>query len=273
MKEIVFLNGRFIPAAQARVSVAAPGFLYGWGLFESMRAVAGKIVYLDTHLERLKASSGALKISLAYSTQELKKIITRTIAENKLCDAYVRLTLARSLKDSDLLVTAKKYLPYPARKYQAGFSTCVSSLRQNENSFLAQHKTTNYLFYRLAFVQAKKSNYDEALILNNRGHLTEGSRSNIFLVKEKEVFTPALECGCLNGITRRVIFALCAQAKIKIWEGKLCLADLLAADEAFLTNSLIGVMPLSSVEGKVIGKERCGRLSNLLQKKYRYLLD
>jgi branched-chain amino acid aminotransferase group I len=256
MKVMIFLNGKFIPQEEAQVSVLTPGFLYGWGLFETMRAYNNRIVYFDKHLERLKKSARLLNIRCPYSLAQFKEIIHEVVKINGLRDAYVRLTLWKSERGADTLIIAKKYQPYSSQKYKKGFRACISSFRQNEDSFLAQLKTTNYLLYRLAYAKAREKGFDEAIILNHKGYISEASRSNLFLIKDKELFTPSLECSCLNGITRGGIFDLAKKYNIKAYEGDFSIPDLYACDEAFLTNSLMGIMPLVSVEERRIGLGR-----------------
>jgi branched-subunit amino acid aminotransferase/4-amino-4-deoxychorismate lyase len=272
-KNMVYLNGKFIPERQAELSVLGPGFLYGWGLFETMRAYRNRIVYLSQHLERLKRSCKLIKMPYPPAAAELKGIIKKAIKINGLKDAYIRLTLWKSSAATDILIIAKKYQPYSPGKYREGFSACICRFRQNENSFFTRIKSTNYLFFRLAYLEAKNKGFDEAVILNNRGYITEGSRSNIFFVKGKKLFTPSLECGGLEGITRRFILSLAKKYKIKIQEGNFTIPDLYAADEAFLTNSLMGVMPLVSLEKKRIGKgARNFVFTRFFGKKYNFYL-
>jgi branched-subunit amino acid aminotransferase/4-amino-4-deoxychorismate lyase len=272
MKEAVFFNGKFLPLREARVKVTNAAFLYGWGLFETMRAYNSKIVYLDKHIARIKNSAKLLGITSSYSGIKLKKIIKRIVDLSGNIDAYVRLILWNEDDGNGILVFTKKYKPYSSQKYNAGFSGSISRFRQDENAILARFKTTSQILYQLSLHEAKKRGFDEAIILNSRGYLAEGSRSNIFLVKSKALFTPSLACGCLDGITRKVVFALAKKNKIKVYEGNFTLQDLYNADEAFLTNSLIGIMPLVSLKRQKIGKAKCGRLTKFLIKKYRSLL-
>jgi len=273
MKQIVFLNGKFIPREEAKLPVSTPGFLYGWGLFETMRAYNKKIVYFNEHLKRLKKSARLLDIRCPYPQAALRDIIQGIVKINGLKDAYVRLTLWKREKGTDILVMVKKYQPYTLEKYNKGFRACISSFRQNENSFLAQLKTTNYLLYRLAYAQAIEKGFDEAIILNHKGHIAETSRSNLFFIKDKELFTPSLECSCLDGITRGVVFDLAKKYNIKAYEGNFSMPDLYACDEAFLTNSLMGIMPLASVEKQRIGRGRSRyKLTGFFMGKYRFLL-
>jgi len=271
--EIVFLNGKFIPKEEAKVSFFEPGFLYGWGLFETMRAYNNKIVYFKQHLQRIKDSSKLINIRFPYPLVKIKQIIKKTVEINGLQDSYVKLILSRAAKGANTLVVIKRYKPHSFKKYQQGFRACISPFRQNEDSYFTKMKTANYLSYQLSYLEAKKKGFDEAIILNNRGYITEGSRSNLFFVKNNELFTLALECGCLDGITRRVVFDIAKRCGIKINQGAFTLPDLYAADEAFLTNSLLGVMPLRSVEDNIIGKRKSEyKITNFLIRKYGLLL-
>jgi branched-chain amino acid aminotransferase group I len=273
MKEIVFLNGKFLSIKEAKLPVVSPGFLYGFGLFETMRAYNNRIVYFDKHLERLKKSTRLLDMRCPYSLAKFKEIIYEAVKINGLRDAYVRLTLWKCERGTDTLIIAKKYQPYSSRKYDKGFRACISSFRQNGHSFLAQLKTTNYLLYRLAYAKAREKGFDEAIILNNKGYIAEASRSNLFLIKAQELFTPSLECSCLNGITRRVIFDLAKKYNIKAYKGDFSILDLYACDEVFLTNSLMGIMPLVSVEERRIGRGRNRyKLTRFFIEKYKSLL-
>ncbi|MFA5411526.1 MAG: aminotransferase class IV, partial [Candidatus Omnitrophota bacterium] len=165
----------------------------------------------------------------------------------------------------------KKYQPYSLRKYQEGIALAVSSFRQNENSLLARIKSTSRLLHELSYAEAKRKGFAGSLILNNRGYITEASNSNAFFIKDRFIFTPALACGCLDGITRRVIFDLAGNYNFKVEEGNFTLRDLYAAEEVFLTNSLAGIMPVASLNGKIIGKGRCGRITRFFIEKYKLL--
>jgi branched-subunit amino acid aminotransferase/4-amino-4-deoxychorismate lyase len=273
MKEIVFLNDKFMPIKEAKLPVVSPAFLYGWGLFESMRSYRDKIIYFKEHLMRIKDSCRLMDMEFPYPPDKLKKIIKKTVKINGFKDAYVRLTLWKSGPGTVTLITARKYKPYSYQKYRQGLRACICPFRQNEDSFFTRIKTTSYLLYRLAYLKAKDKGFDEAVILNNRGYIAEGSRSNIFLIKDNELFTPALECGCLAGTTRKAVFDLAKKYNIKIYEGNFTLQDLYRADGAFLTNSLMGIMPLASVEKHRLAKGvNSFKLTGFLIKKYNHLL-
>ncbi len=269
MKETIFLNGKFVNSEEAKISVLNSGFLFGYGLFETMRSYQKRIVYFAWHMKRIMESSRLIGINPPYSIGRLKAVIIETVKLNGSRDTYVRLTLWKTNDYTGILVVAREYAPYPPKKYLAGFRACVSEFRQDENSFFTGIKATCRVMLELAYARAKENRFDEAIILNSRGYIAEVSRGNIFFVKDNELFTPSLECGCLKGITRKVIFDLAMKYNIGLNEGKFTLNDLYHADEAFLTNSLMGVMPLVSMEK--ISISRAAKLTKFFINKYNLL--
>ncbi len=237
-----------------------------------MRAYRERIVYLDAHLRRIQVSCKIAGLSSPNSSEKLKKIIFKAIKKSGFSDAYVKLLFYKSKKNTGRLLIIKKYQPHSEKKYQQGLRACVSELRQDENYVFARIKSTNRLLFESSFLQAKKKGFDEAIILNSQGYIAEASRSNIFWAKDRKLFTPSLECGCLNGITRKVVLGLAKKYKIKIKEGKFRIKELLKADGAFLTSSLIGIMPLVGVGKKQLGKGSIGRITGLFMEKYNFLL-
>lgn len=272
MKEVTFLNGKFLPVQEASVCVLSPGLLLGWGLFETMRSYKNKIIYFGAHLKRILNSSKLVGIKSSYSAARLREVINEAVKINSFKDSYVRLTFIKSKAGTDTIVTVKKYAPYPKSRYKLGLRAGLSSFRQNDYPAYLSLKTTSRLLYELAFSEAKKSGFDEALILNSRGYICEGTRSSLFIVKDKILFTPSLSCSCLDGITRRAILDLSLKFKVDFKEGAVTIQDLYNADEAFLTNSLMGVMPLTIVEKEKIGSGRRGLLTAFFLEKYNSLL-
>lgn len=269
----IYLNGKFLKREEARLSVFDPGFLYGQGLFETMRAYQGRVFRLDSHIQRLLNSLALIGIDAPLEPASLKEAVKRCLKENDLKDAYVRLTIWQG-EDNKVKVRAiAKPYRFPGKEdYQKGFRVMLSSFRQNEFSALCRVKSANYLHLLLAYQEARKNNFDEALLLNTRGFLAEASRANIFLVKDNCLITPALDCGCLPGITRDTVLALARKEKIKAIEARLTLEDLERAREAFLTNSLIEVMPLVSLDGKPVNKGKPGEITQRILKRYRALI-
>jgi branched-chain amino acid aminotransferase len=277
MEQIVFLNGALVPRSQARISPFDLGFLYGYGLFETMRAYSGHIFRLDKHLERLRQS--AALIGLPVDAFDLEKACYDTLKTNKLDDARIRLTVSMGEGEAipdppkqprpTVLVTASRYTPPSAETYRNGYKALVSSIRQNSRSPLSRLKTASYLSNILARKEAKAAGADEALLLNERSNLCEGSTSNIFLVSGGTLITPGVESGCLPGITRQTVIELANRLGIKVVEREAQLEELMRADEAFLTNSLIELMPLTRVNDKPIGQGKTGKVTRKLLVAYR----
>ena len=280
MSEIVYLNGSLIPRSQASISALDYGFLYGYGLFETMRAYGGRVFRLDSHLRRLARSAEIL--GLPIGTLDLKGAVMDTIQANQLSEARVRITISigeggmvpdpSTCNRPTVLILAGHYQPYPEQVYQKGFRAVVSSIRRNSGSPLSRLKSANYLESILARQEARAAGVDEALCLNEKGLLAEASMSNIFLVTDGILRTPGQESGILPGITRETILELASPLGIKPLEHDIGLDELFQAQEAFLTNSLIEVMPLTEIDGKPIGSGRPGSVTKRLLVAYRKMV-
>lgn len=288
MEEIVYLNGSLIPRSQARVSVFDHGFLYGYGLFETMRAYHGTIFLLERHLKRLLNSAAVIGLSSELAEIDLGKACTDTLMANGLQDARLRLTVSRGEVDSfsgsgtsvapTVLVTARSYQALPAQIYNRGFRVGASSFRRYSQSPLSRLKSANYLLNVLARKEAEAAGLDESLLLNERGLITEGSISNVFFVAHSGLVTPPVESGILPGITREVVMELADALGINVTEGEVRLEDLGQFDEAFLTNSVMEIMPLVEVRdnaGEVItiGSGRPGKITRRLMAAYREMVE
>ncbi len=280
MSEIVYLNGSLIPCSQARISVLDYGFLYGFGLFETMRAYGGQVFRLDSHLSRLARSAEIL--GLPIRALELKGAVMDTIQANQLSEARIRIAVSigegsmvpdpSTCGRPTVLILAAHYQPYPELVYQKGFRAVVSSIRRNSQSPLSRFKSANYLENMLAKQEAKAAGVDEALCLNEKGLLAEASMSNIFLVNGGELYTPRAENGILPGITREVVLEMASQLGITTSEQDIKPDELSQSQEAFLTNSLIEIMPLTEIAGRNVGSGRPGPVTRRLMANYKRLV-
>jgi len=280
MSEIVYLNGSLIPRSQARISVLDYGFLYGFGLFETMRAYGGQVFRLDSHLNRLARSAEIL--GLPIEALDLKGAVRDTIHANKLSDARVRITISigeggmvpdpSACRQPTVLILAGHYQPYPKQVYEKGFRAVVSSIRRNSQSPLSRLKSANYLENMLAKQEARAAGVDEAICLNEKGLLAEASMSNIFLVDDGILRTPGEESGILPGITREVVLELASQLGINTFEQDISLDELFQAQEAFLTNSLMEIMPLTEIDGKPVGSGEPESVTRRLMASYKKLV-
>jgi branched-chain amino acid aminotransferase group I len=286
--EIIYLNGRLIPRFEAKLSPFDHGFLYGYGLFETMRAYNGRIFRLDSHITRLRCSAESIGLVHSILTtdegkQSLKAACMATLEENELKDARVRLTVSAGEGDitpdpgtcssPTVLITARNLVPSPPKKYETGFKAAVSFLRRNSQSPLSRLKSTCYMENVLARMAAKAAGYDEAIFLNEQGYLAEGSTTNIFLVSHGELVTPSFESGVLPGITRDAVLEIARTSNIKATERWVELNELIEAEESFLTNSVLELMPLVSIEGRPVGSGKPGKLTRDLLFAYRKLVD
>ncbi len=276
MKEIFYLNGKLIPREQAKISVLDYGFLYGYGLYETVRAYEGKAFRLDNHLARLKFSGERLGILI--HTALIREAVNEVIKANGFHQTRLRISVSAgegtmvpnidSCERPTVAVLASEYQPPAPEKYQQGYKAIISSIRRNSLSPVTYLKSANNIENMLARREAKDARADEALFLNEKGSLTEAAGCNVFLVSDGILKTPKFEAGILPGVTRVVVFELAAQLGIKVKEVNIKLEQLLSADEAFLTNSLIEIVPLTKVGGKVIGPGKPGAVTRKLMKAY-----
>ncbi|MCK4658413.1 MAG: aminotransferase class IV [Phycisphaerae bacterium] len=278
MGEIVYLNGCFVPRDEATVSVYDGGWLHGAGLFETMRAHRGTIFRLDAHLERLMNSAAKVLFPIDRPDLPLTRDFERLLRENKLSDARVRLTMtAGSMLDGlrderpaiTVCATASARTTYPAELYKSGIIVVIAGFRQSGTDPLAGHKTTNYLPRLLALREAQQTRCGEALWFTHRNLLAEGSISNVFVVKGGTLKTPPLDTPVLPGITRAVVLEISRREGTEVQETPLNIDDLLDADEVFITNSGMEVMPVIRVEQRDIGKGKPGPVTRDLMQQYR----
>lgn len=284
MEEVVYLNGSLMPGYLARVSVFDHGFLYGYGLFETMRAYNGRIFLLERHIERLCNSSAVIGLDVDLSEIELGKACTETVMANSLNEARVRLTVTHGEAEvfpwngaagkNTVVITARPYTPLPEEKYTHGFRVRVASLRRNSQSIVSGVKSINYLDSILARIEAEKDGLDEALLLNDRGYIAECGSGNIFFVRESGLLTPSKTSGILPGITRALVIELAGILDIKVEETDVGLSDLNIFQEAFTTNSTMEIMPIISVRDETghtvtIGDGKPGEITQRLMFAYK----
>ena len=280
MQEIVYLNGALTPRGQAKVPVLDYGFLYGYGLFETMRAYNGTVFRLESHLHRLAKSAD--KLGIPVEIEKLNKAINDTLRANGLKEARVRLTVSAgeggavpdpcSCKTPTVLVMATSLNPYSKEIYEKGLKVIISSIRRNSLSPISGMKTTNYLENILARQEATTKRANEAILLNEKGSITEASFSNVFIVNKDILKTPVLESGILPGITRSVVQEIAHATGIVYLETNIQLGKLTRADEVFLTNSIMEIMPVIMIDGKQVGNGRPGIITRKLMGAYRQLV-
>jgi branched-chain amino acid aminotransferase len=276
MTELIYLNGSLVAADRAKISPLDYGFLYGFGLFETMRAYGGKVFKLQAHLDRLARAIKTL--GLPPVMFDLEKGVKDSLKANKLKNARIRITVSAgegspapdytTCTKPTVLITARDYAPPVEEIYEKGFKTVISSTRRNSESPLSRLKTTNYPDNLRAKQEAKSKGADEAIFLNERDLVAEAAMSNVFIVSDGLLKTPRVDACILPGITRETILELAPKLGIEAAEQEIWLDELLEAEEAFLTNSLMEVMPLVKVERNRMGSGKPGPVTRKLRQAY-----
>jgi branched-chain amino acid aminotransferase len=277
---LVYLDGHFVPREQALISVFDHGFLYGDGIYETMRAYKGKIFLLRKHLARLKRSAHAISLKLPLSLDQISAALNRSLSVNELQNAYVRLHISRGPGEIGLdpalcsaptmVIVSKPFHEYPPAYYLHGVSVAIVKTRRNHPLALAPAiKGTNFLNNILAKIEAIKAGAYEGIMLNWEGYVAEGTISNIFMIKKGVLHTPHVSTGILEGVTRDLVLRLARRMKIPIRESRILPKHLCAADECFITNTTIEVMPVTRINKRPVGNGRPGALTSVLQQAYK----
>jgi branched-subunit amino acid aminotransferase/4-amino-4-deoxychorismate lyase len=240
----VWLDGKYLPESKALIPATDPGFLHGRGLFEALRAYEGAPFRLEDHVERMRRSAEHFRIG--FKPPDLSKVVRELCRRNRAPDAYVRLTLSARGR---LLVIVRKRDPYPAEWYERGGEVMIAPWRRDARSPLSGHKTTSYFENVLTHEEAFRRGCADALYVGLRGELLEGCVTNVFLVAGGKIVTPRLAQGILPGVTRKVVMEIA-----KVRERTVRVKELWKAEEAFLTNALIEVLPIVKPPGPVTRK-------------------
>lgn len=259
----VYINGEFLEKESAFISPFNSAFLFGEGIFETLRSYNGVPFRLSDHLERMNKS-----ISLLGYKKINDKNITDTVVEllkvNNVNSARIRITVSKIIDTDEqiILIETSEYQP----TFPEYVNVMIYSFKLPHGDSLRMHKTTNYFKNNLAYREAKSRGYDEAIFIDTENHILEGTRTNVFLVKDRVVFTPALQCGVLPGITRNIIYKICEALYIRVEEKILDISEFDRCDEVFLTNSLAEIVRVKRVNDKVYNKFS---VANILLNTYR----
>lgn len=242
----VSLNAELVPAASARVSPLSDGFMYGYGVFETIKVIRGRPAFFREHVARL--NRGAVELGLPETVQALlRERVDALIAANHLGHGVLKIVIFQDENAAGELLTTREGL-YPADTYARGFRL-KSVPVAGRDSRLTALKSMNYLANLRAKREATVAGFDEPLFVDAAGFALEGATTNVFAVSGRRVLTPALARGLLPGIARASVLALAGAHTIA--EADLSLEQLLRADEVFVTNSLLGVMPVSAIDAKI----------------------
>jgi branched-chain amino acid aminotransferase len=277
---VTFLNGVKVEGAGAAVSPRDRGLTLADGLFETMRVRRGRVFQLRQHVDRMHRGLLTLRID---APPELDRCVTDAVVAAGLDEASVRLTVTRGVGGAGLLV-AREIPPtvivtvgampvFPVSVYEQGMSAHVPAGRRNARSSTSGVKTLSYTDAVVGLLEAQEHGADEALFLDGDDHCSEASASNLFMVTDATLVTPPISCGALPGITRATVLRLATDLGISAVERVCTLDDLLGSDEAFLTSSLRGIVPLVRVDGREIGAGRPGTLTRRIAAAHEALVD
>jgi branched-chain amino acid aminotransferase len=266
----VCIDGEILDGAEARISVRDHGLLYGDGVFEGIRVCAGRPFKLDAHLARLSHGARALHLAIPGGLERTRAIVTDTIAAYGSEDAYIRLIITRgegplgvdptTCSDPRTICMIDRLTLYPEEKRKRGLSVITSSSRRPSADMLdTRIKSLNYLNNVLAKGEARRHGADDALMLNQHGHLAEATGCNVFVVRDGRLLTPPTTDGALDGITRATVLGLASTLGIPSEIRTLGRMDVFAADEVFLTGTGAGgLVRVIALDGERVGAPELG---------------
>ena len=277
---LIYIDGEFLPKAEAKVSVFDHGLLYGDGVFEGIRSYNGRVFKLDEHLERLYDSAKSIMLQIPISIETMKETVLETLRRNHLTEGYIRLIITRGVGDLGLdpnkcpkpsiIIIADKIVLYPQKFYEDGLEIVTVAIRRNyAEAINPRIKSLNYLNNILAKIEGKQAGAEEVLMLNAEGYVVECSGDNIFWIKNETLVTPPVHIGILEGVTRNSVIELARDAGMHVEERVFTRHDLYIADECFLTGTAAEVIPVVKIDQRAIGDGQPGKITQRLISAFR----
>lgn len=280
---LIYIDGKFYPKEEAKISVFDHGLLYGDGVFEGIRAYNGRVFRLQEHLDRLYDSAKTIDLCVPLSKEEMTKAIIETLKKNNLKNAYIRPLVTRGVGDLGLcptkcpkatvIIIATEWGAMYGDLYEKGLKAVTVSVRRNPACSLPPNvKSLNYLNNILAKIEANCKGGDEAIMFDMQGNISEGSGDNIYIVKDGRIITPPT-LNNLRGITRMVVLELAQQLGIPVVETNLGYFDLYTADEVFVTGTAAEVAPIVFVDGRSIASGKPGPITRQLMAAFKTVTE
>ncbi|MGA1193966.1 MAG: branched-chain-amino-acid transaminase [Kiritimatiellia bacterium] len=260
----IYLNGKIVPEKEAVVSVFDHGLLYGDGVFEGIRTYHGKVFRLEDHIDRLYRSAAVIALSIPISKEEMAKAVVETCKANDCMNGYIRLIITRGVgglglnpylcKEPQVIIIAGAIQLYPKELYEKGMAVVtVGTVRNQVEAINPRIKSLNYLNNVMAKIEAINAGVMECIMMNPQGFVAEASGDNIFVIRGKQLLTPPVWCGALEGITRQVVMELAPSCGLTVKEDVLTRYDLFTADEMFLTGTAAEIISVTNVDRRTIG--------------------
>ncbi len=275
MQSLVYINGSLVEKEHAKISVFDHGLLYGDGVFEGIRCYNGNIFEANAHIKRLYNSAKAIRLQIPISEKDMLDAIRKTLDANNLTNAYIRVIVTRGAgtlglsptktSDPQIIIITDEIELYPPELYEKGMEviTC-STVRNHPNAVSPRIKSLNYLNNILGKIEALDAGVPEAIMLNHQGFVAECTGDNIFIVSNNILFTPPPEAGILEGITRNIVIAIAKENNITVREENLTRYSLYVADECFLTGTAAEIIPVTKIDGRIIGNGSVGSITKML---------
>jgi len=283
MELVVYVDGKFYPQSEAKISVFDHGLLYGDGVFEGIRAYNGRVFKLDRHVDRLFHSAKAIDLKIPHTKEEIANLILETCRKNDLHEGYIRPVITRGKGDLGLdprkcksgpsvVVIAQPQISLYGKAYERGLKVVTSSYRRVPPQSLSPSiKSLNYLNNIMARVEANQYGADEALMLDIHGYVSEATADNFFIVRNSTITTPWSSTN-LPGVTRETVLELAPKVGVKTEERLFTLYDVWASDEAFITGTAAEIGPVVEVDGRSIGDGKPGMTTKKIMKAFRELV-
>lgn len=284
MENVVYVDGKFLPSSEAKVSVFDHGLLYGDGVFEGIRAYNRRVFRLERHVERMYQSAKAIDLKIPHPREAFVELILETCRRNAIVDGYIRPIVTRGPGDlgldprkckrgpSVLIIAQPSIMLYPREKYETGLRLVTSSYRRVPPQSLSPSiKSLNYLNQIVARIEANQYGADEALLLDLQGYVSEASADNFFIVTNHALVTPPTSTN-LPGVTREAILELAPKLGIEAHERPFTLYDVWSANEAFISGTAAEIGPVVEVDGRTIGDGKPGRMTKQLMAAFRELV-
>lgn len=282
MSRQIYIGGKFVPQEDAKISVFDHGLLYGDGIFEGLRAYGGKVFRLREHVTRLYESAKAIWLTIPISPDQMCDAVNEAVRINKIDDGYIRLVVTRGAgtlgldpircSNPQVIIIADSISLYPQELYEKGLEiVTVSVQRMHPAALNPRIKSLNYLNNILAKIEGLQAGCIEALMLNHKGEVAECTGDNIFVVRHGELWTPPLEAGILEGVTRNAVIELARAAGITVLEAPMTKHDVYIADECFLTGTAAELIPVVKVDSRTIGTGKPGPITRDLEKRFKQL--
>jgi branched-chain amino acid aminotransferase len=280
----VYIDGKFYEKEHAKVSVFDHGFLYGDGVFEGIRAYGGMIFRLTEHVDRLFDSAKVIALTPGVSKKEMEDIIIKTCIKNNIRDGYIRPIVSRGVGDlglnpymcqkSSIICIVDKISLYPDEDYENGLKIITVATHRNYNESLNPRvKSLNYLNNIMAKIEAVQSGVKEALMLNPLGYVAECTGDNLFIVRKGKIYTPSVQSGSLDGITAAAVVELAVKRGFEVVHGLMSRFDIWTADECWLTGTAAEMIPVTSVDARIIGDGKVGHVYKTLLADFKHLTE